>query len=42
VLTRLDTYFYRPWKAGKNQNGHLVVIGRSGLDGDAIAEAVRG
>ncbi len=42
VGARLDVYFDRPWKAEESRDGQLVVIGRKGLDRDAITEAVRG
>lgn len=32
----------RPWTAGEDRAGHLVVIGRAGLDREAIAAAVAG
>jgi cobalamin biosynthesis protein CobW len=42
VGARLDVYFDRPWRMEESRNGQLVVIGRKGLDRDAITEAVRG
>ncbi len=32
----------RPWAAGETRAGHLVVIGRTGLDRAAIAAAIAG
>ena len=37
VGPRLDHYFDRPWRAGEDRVGHLVVIGLKGLDRNAIA-----
>jgi cobalamin biosynthesis protein CobW len=34
--------FDQPWRAGVPRAGHLVVIGRTGLDRDAIAAAIVG
>ncbi len=39
---RIDHYYDRPWGPGEPRLGHLVVIGRAGLDRAAIAAAVAG
>lgn len=42
VGTRVERYFDRPWKAGEEQVGTLVVIGRKGLDRPAIEALLHG
>lgn len=42
VGTRISGYYDRPWKAGENKSGQLVVIGLKGLDRDAIAAGIAG
>ncbi|CAA7621277.1 cobalamin biosynthesis protein CobW [Magnetospirillum sp. SS-4] len=42
VGARIERYFDRPWAIGEDRAGHLVVIGRKGLDRAAIEAAVRG
>lgn len=39
---RVERYFDRPWKAGDDRRGRLVVIGQAGLDRAAIARALAG
>ena len=39
---RLRHEFDQPWKANVPRTGHLVVIGRKGLDRDAIADSIMG
>ena len=40
VGTRVSGYYDRPWKAGEDRQGHLVVIGLKGLDQAAISAAI--
>lgn len=40
VGPRLQHQYDRPWPAGSARSGHLVVIGRSGIDRAAIAAAL--
>jgi cobalamin biosynthesis protein CobW len=42
VGTRFRQHFDRPWAAGEDRAGHLVVIGQRGMDQAAIAAAVAG
>ncbi len=42
VGTRFRQHYDRAWQAGVARAGHVVVIGRSGLDRDGIAAAIRG
>ena len=42
VGTRIERYFDRPWKPGEARASRLVVIGRKGLDRDAIEAAIKG
>lgn len=42
VGARFRHQFDRPWSAGEPRAGHLVVIGRNGLDREAIAAGIRG
>ncbi len=42
VGTRFRQHFDRAWDAGETRAGHLVVIGQTGMDRDAIAAAIRG
>ncbi len=42
VGTRVERYFDRPWKAGEERVGTLVVIGRTGLDRERIEAALQG
>ncbi len=42
VGTRLNRHFDRPWRADEARVGRLVVIGRKGLDRDAIAATLIG
>ncbi|CAA7621741.1 Protein CobW [Magnetospirillum sp. LM-5] len=41
VGTRLERWFDRPWKSDEVRTGHLVVIGRTGLDRSAIEAMIR-
>jgi len=40
VGPRIQRYFDRPWAVGEARRGHLVVIGRRGLDRTAISAAI--
>ena len=40
VGPRLETYYDRPWKAHEERTGHVVVIGRKGLEHDKILASV--
>jgi cobalamin biosynthesis protein CobW len=40
VGSRVAGYYDRPWKAGEERTGRLVVIGLKGLDRGAICRAV--
>ncbi|MBM4364267.1 MAG: GTP-binding protein, partial [Deltaproteobacteria bacterium] len=42
VGPRVERYFDRAWEEGEARRSRLVVIGRTGLDRAAIAEALRG
>jgi cobalamin biosynthesis protein CobW len=42
VGTRFNSVFDRPWPNGGERNGHVVVIGETGLDRAAIAEGIKG
>lgn len=42
VGARLQHQFDRPWRAGEDRTGRLVVIGEKGLDGDAIRRIIGG
>jgi cobalamin biosynthesis protein CobW len=42
VGARINGYYDRPWKAGENRCGHLVVIGLKGLDREAIKAGIAG
>jgi cobalamin biosynthesis protein CobW len=42
VGARIERYFDRPWAPDEERAGHLVVIGRKGLDRTAIEAVVRG
>lgn len=42
VGARLETYYDRPWKPNEDRKGHVVVIGRKGLDRDKISARVLG
>jgi cobalamin biosynthesis protein CobW len=42
VGSRVERYYDRPWRAGEQQNGSLVVIGQRGLDPSAIREVILG
>jgi cobalamin biosynthesis protein CobW len=42
VGSRVERYYDRPWRAGEQQNGSLVVIGQRGLDPAAIREVILG
>jgi cobalamin biosynthesis protein CobW len=42
VGTRIERWFDRPWKPDEDRAGHLVVIGRSGLDRAAIEAMIGG
>lgn len=42
VGTRLQRYYDRPWRAGEDRTGRLVVIGQKGLDRQAIASVLLG
>jgi cobalamin biosynthesis protein CobW len=42
VGTRVERYFDRPWTAGEERAGTLVVIGRKGLDRAAIEAVILG
>ncbi len=42
VGTRFRHQFDRPWAPGEDRAGAIVVIGRTGMDRDAIAAIVRG
>jgi cobalamin biosynthesis protein CobW len=42
VGARLQSYFDRPWRPGEARAGHLVVIGRKGIDRAAIAGLLAG
>jgi cobalamin biosynthesis protein CobW len=42
VGARFRHQFDRPWAAGEPRSGHLVVIGRAGLDRGAISAAIFG
>jgi cobalamin biosynthesis protein CobW len=42
VGARIERWFDRPWADGEDRRGHLVVIGRSGLDRAAIEAAIAG
>ncbi len=42
VGARIDGYYDRPWKDGENRESRLVVIGRHGLDRDAVTRALQG
>lgn len=42
VGTRLQRYYDRPWQAGEDRTGRLVVIGQKGLDRQAIAALLLG
>ncbi len=39
---RIERYFDRPWRAGEDRAGKLVVIGLFGMDRAAIAEMIAG
>jgi cobalamin biosynthesis protein CobW len=40
VGTRIERYFDRPWKPGEARDSRLVVIGRKGLDREAITALI--
>jgi len=40
VGPRVDRYFDRPWQDGEKPGSHLVVIGQTGMDRDAITAAL--
>jgi cobalamin biosynthesis protein CobW len=40
VGSRVERYYDRPWRAGEQQNGSLVVIGQRGLDPVAIRRVI--
>ena len=42
VGSRVERYYDRPWRAGEQQDGSLVVIGQRGLDPAAIREVILG
>ncbi|WP_142849222.1 cobalamin biosynthesis protein CobW [Telmatospirillum sp. J64-1] len=42
VGQRLERYYDRPWRPGEERASRLVVIGRHGLDREAIAAALQG
>jgi cobalamin biosynthesis protein CobW len=42
VGTRLDAYYDRPWRTDENRTSQVVIIGRKGLDREAIAAKIRG
>jgi cobalamin biosynthesis protein CobW len=42
VGPRIQRYYDRPWGAGEERTGHLVVIGQKGLDRGAIEAALLG
>ncbi|MBI3454012.1 MAG: GTP-binding protein [Rhodospirillales bacterium] len=42
VGPRIETYYDRPWRGDERRTSALVVIGRTGLDRDAIAAALAG
>ncbi len=42
VGTRIERYFDRPWHPGEARDSRLVVIGRTGLDREAIAAMIAG
>ena len=42
VGARIERWFDRPWRAGEERRGHLVVIGQTGLDRAAIEAMIRG
>ncbi len=42
VGARLQRHYDRPWRTDEDRTGRLVVIGRKGLDRDAIAAAILG
>ena len=42
VGPRVEHYFDRPWQAGEDRAGQLVVIGLAGLDRSAIANCLNG
>ena len=42
VGTRFQHHYDRPWKADEARASRLVVIGRKGLDRDAIAQRLLG
>jgi cobalamin biosynthesis protein CobW len=42
VGARINGYYDRPWKAGEDKSGHLVVIGLKGLDREAIKAGIAG
>ena len=41
VGARFSQAFDRLWRPGEHRNGHLVVIGQTGLDQAAIGAAIR-
>ena len=41
VGPRIERYFDRPWLDGESPRSHLVVIGQTGMDRDAITAALR-
>ena len=42
VGTRFRQHFDRPWQPDEARAGHLVVIGRTGMDRAAIEAAIAG
>ena len=42
VGQRVETRFERPWEAGQPRRSELVVIGRKGMDRDAVSRILRG
>ena len=42
VGPRIQRYFDRPWKPGETRSSELVVIGQTGMDADAIRQALAG
>lgn len=40
VGPRVDRYFDRPWQDGEKAGSHLVIIGQTGMDRDAITAAL--